>query len=89
MSAITTSGRTYTTRDLSRRSGDIIAAAFKAPVTLTQRNKPRFVLVTVELFDELMQRADPRKVGKTADMPADLTDKFKSAVEVYVRDETE
>lgn len=88
MSAIITSGRTYTTRDLSRRSGDVIAAAFKAPVTLTQRNKPRFVLVTVELFDELLQRADPRKVSKTSGMPVDLADEFKRAVEAYVRDGT-
>lgn len=89
MSAIITSGRTYTTSDLSRRSGDIIAAAFKAPVTLTQRNKPRFVLVTVELFDELMRKADPREVSKTSDMPADLANEFRGAAEAYRQDGAE
>ncbi len=31
----------YSTSDLSRRSGDIIADALRRPVTITQRNKPR------------------------------------------------
>ena len=35
---------TYSTSDLSRRSGDIIAEALRHPVTITQRNKPRLVL---------------------------------------------
>lgn len=37
---------TYSTSDLSRRSGDIIAEALRRPVTIVQRNKPRLVLLT-------------------------------------------
>jgi len=89
MSAPISSGRTYAISDLSRRSGHVIEAALKAPVTITRRSKPRFVLVTVELFDELVQRADLRKVGKTDGMPADLAGEFRNAVEVYSRDDAE
>lgn len=89
MSTLDSRRRTYTTSDLSRRSGDVIAAALTAPVTLTRRNKPRFVLLTVDLFDELMRKADPRRVGKTDDMPADLAHEFRDAVEAYVRDGAE
>ncbi len=38
----------YTTSDLSRKSGDIIADALRSPVTITQRNKPRLVLISIE-----------------------------------------
>jgi prevent-host-death family protein len=37
----------YSASDLSRKSGDIIAAALRKPVTITQRNKPRFVLLSI------------------------------------------
>jgi hypothetical protein len=33
----------YSTSDLSRKSGEIIAEALRHPVTITQRNKPRLV----------------------------------------------
>lgn len=36
----------YTTSDLSRKSGDIIAEALRHPVTITQRNKPRLIQTT-------------------------------------------
>jgi prevent-host-death family protein len=80
---------TYTTSDLSRRTGDVIAAAYKGPVTLTQRSKARFVLITVELFDELVAKADPRRVGKTREMPEELAAEFSSAVDAYVTDGAE
>lgn len=77
---------TYTTTDLSRRTGDVIAAAFKGPVTLTQRNKERFVMITVELYADLVAKADPRRVGKTREMPKDLAAEFGNAVDAYVSD---
>ena len=79
----------YTTSDLSRRSGDIIADALKAPVTLTQRKKPRLVVLRVELFNELCQRASTRKAGKVDTMPAGLADEFRAAIAAYNRDDSE
>ena len=40
----------YTTSDLSRKSGDIIAEALRKPVTITQRKKDRLVLLSVEEY---------------------------------------
>lgn len=82
-------GDTYTTTDLSRRTGDVIAAAYKGPVTLTQRNKARFVMVTVELFAELVAKAETRRVGKTREMPEGLATEFGRAVEAYLKDDAE
>ena len=53
----------YSTSDLSRKSGDIIAEALRKPVTITQRNKPRLVLLSVEDYRRLVARADTREVG--------------------------
>ena len=44
----------YSTSDLSRKSGDIIAEALRRPVTITQRNKPRLVLLSIEDYRRLV-----------------------------------
>ena len=73
----------YSTSDLSRRSGDIIAEALRRPVTITQRNKPRLVLLSIEDYRKLMTRADTRKSGTLETMPDDLFDEDKGAVAGY------
>lgn len=74
---------TYTTSDLSRKSGDIIADAMRRPVTITQRNKPRFVLLNIEDYQRLVERADPRVAGLTQAMPDDLFDHAAEALKAY------
>lgn len=73
----------YSTSDLSRRSGDIIADALRRPVTITQRNKPRLVLLSIEDYRRLTARVDTRKVGTLRTMPDPLFEAFKDAVDVY------
>ncbi len=58
----------YTTSDLSRKSGDMIADALRSPVTITQRNKPRLVLLSIEDYRRLTARGT-RKTGTLATMP--------------------
>lgn len=74
---------TFTTSDLSRKSGDIIAEAMRGPVTITQRNKPRLVMMSVGDYETLRRNADPRRVYRVEDMPDDLFEEFKSAVDEY------
>lgn len=80
----------YSTSDLSRKSGDIIAEAMRRPVTITQRNKPRLVLLSIEDYRSLVSRADTRKAGQLETMPDDLFEGVKDAVAAYEqeRDET-
>jgi prevent-host-death family protein len=79
----------YTTSDLSRKSGDIIAEALRKPVTITQRNKPRLVLLSIEDYQRLTRRGDSRKVGTLATMSdADFAD-FRRAVELYAAESDE
>lgn len=73
----------YSTSDLSRKSGDIIAEALRHPVTITQRNKPRLVILSVEAYRRLTARADTRRVGTLAGMPDEDFAEFREAVETY------
>jgi prevent-host-death family protein len=77
----------FSTSDLSRKSGDIIAAALRAPVTITQRRKPRLVLLSIEEFNRLRaRRDDPRKVHTIGTMPDDLYEAAKDALATYERE---
>jgi prevent-host-death family protein len=80
---------TYSTSDLSRRSGDVIADALREPVTIMQRNKPRLVLLNIDDYRKLMSRADTRVAGTIETMPEALFDEFKGAVAAYERDDDE
>jgi prevent-host-death family protein len=79
----------YSTSDLSRKSGDIIAAALRKPVTITQRNKPRLVLLSIEDYRRLTARAETRKAGRLDTMPDDLFEGLKEAVSDYEQDRDE
>jgi len=80
---------TYSTSDLSRKSGDIIAEAMRHPVTITQRNKPRLVLLNIEDYRRLRGSADKRAVGTIETMPEGLLEEFQEAIETYAdSDET-
>jgi prevent-host-death family protein len=76
----------YSTSDLSRKSGDIIAEALRRPVTITQRNKPRLVLLSIEDYRRLTATADTRKAGRLETMPDDLFEGVSEAVTTYEQD---
>ncbi|MCZ8159065.1 MAG: type II toxin-antitoxin system prevent-host-death family antitoxin [Rhizobiaceae bacterium] len=79
----------YTTSDLSRKSGDIIAEALRHPVTITQRNKPRLVLLNIDDYERLMRQSDRRSVATLQTMPDELFAEFEDAVDAYAQsDET-
>lgn len=79
----------FSTSDLSRKSGDIIAEALRRPVTITQRNKPRLVLLSIEDYRRLTAKADTRKAGRLETMPDDLFEEVKKAVSAYERESDE
>jgi prevent-host-death family protein len=76
----------YSTSDLSRKSGDIIAEALRRPVTITQRNKPRLVLLSIEDYRKLLTRADMRSAGRLETMPDGLFEEMKRVIDAYEQD---
>lgn len=81
------SGGSYSTSELSRKSGDIIAEALRRPVTITQRNKPRLVLLNIEDYERLMRQSDARSAGTLETMPDSLFSDFEDAVETYAQED--
>ena len=77
----------YSTSDLSRKSGDIIADALRHPVTITQRNKLRLVLLNIDDYERLVRQSDARAVGTIEMMPDSLFDEFQEAVESYAQED--
>lgn len=73
----------FTTSDLSRKSGDIIAEAMRRPVMITQRNKPRLVLLSVEDYRRLAAHGDSRRSGKIGTMPDELLSDLETAINAY------
>lgn len=71
----------YSTSDLSRKSGDIIAEALRHPVTITQRSKPRLVLMNIEDYERLIRAADPRRVYRTDQTPDEIRDLLLPALD--------
>lgn len=59
-------GMRYSTSDLSRKSGDIIARALQGPITITQRGKPRLILMSVEEYNRLRYKK-PQHEGSEAE----------------------
>jgi hypothetical protein len=62
--------RTFSTAELSRKVGDVTHAASSAPVMITHHNKPRYVLMSIETFNQL----NPQRAYKTNEMPDDILD---------------
>lgn len=80
------SSSTFTTSDFSRKSGDIIAEALRRPVTITQRSKPRLVILNIEDYERMRRQADTRMVGTLETMPDALLDEMSEAIEAYADD---
>ena len=79
----------FTTSDFSRKSGDMIAAALREPVTITQRDKPRLVLLNVDDYERLMDYADHRKAYTLETIPEELFEEMKVALEDYANEPEE
>jgi prevent-host-death family protein len=77
----------YSTSDLSRKSGDIIAEALRRPVVITQRNKPRLVLLNIEDYQRLTRQLDPRAVGTVDTIADDLFAEVEAAIQSYAEDD--
>ena len=61
----------FSITDLSKKRGDVLAAASQEPVTITRYGKPRFIILSTEAFAQMQIPKDPRLARRTADIPAD------------------
>ena len=67
--------------DLARRTGDVLDAAARSPVTITRHRKPRYVLMSVERYERLTGGGETRKAHTLDDMPDALRADMVAALE--------
>lgn len=70
----------FSIADLMRHTGDVLDDAVKHPVTITKRNKPKFVLMSVERYEQMINRS-PQRAYMIDELPDDLRASLIEALE--------
>jgi prevent-host-death family protein len=79
--------RSFTTADLNKHIGSVTGAAMREPVVITHHRKPRFVLMSVESYQQLAQRSPDRRQSSTIEtIPDDLRDGLLALADGYEND---
>lgn len=77
--------RSFTTADLNKQVGTVTDAARREPVVITHHRKPRYVLMSVETYEQLAGTppTDPRTSFTLDAMPDDLRDGLLALADAY------
>ena len=76
--------KSFSTGDLSRKIGDVTQAASQAPITITQHNKPRYVLMIMETY-LAFQNLVPRRACSVEETPPDIAEWLVPGLEALAR----
>lgn len=74
--------REFSSTDLANRTGDVLAAAARDAVRIRRHGTPRFVVMSVERFEEMTERGRMQRAVHVADMSDDELDALLAALEV-------
>ena len=77
--------RQFSSTDLANRTGDVLAAAARETVQIKRHGTPRFVVMSVERFEEMTARGPPQRAVHMGDMSDDEADALLAALEVDER----
>lgn len=75
--------RAFSSTDVNRKSGNILAAARRGPVTITQRKRPAFVVMSYEAFQRLL--AQRQKAFTLEDAPDGVHDELIRGLDAFLR----
>lgn len=72
--------RHFTSTELANKTGDVLAVAAQEPVHIQRHGKSRYVLLSVEQFENLSTRADARRAVHIDDMSKEQADELIAAL---------
>ena len=75
----------FQAKDLTRNTADLWTAATLAPVAITKHCKARFVVMSVERYEVLMDGKSSQVAVDVANMPDELGELFDKGVEEHFR----
>ncbi len=80
--------RTFTTADLNKQVGTVTDAARREPVVITHHRKPRYILMSMEAYEQLAgsHPDDPRQSFTLETIPDDLRDGLLALADGYEAD---
>ena len=81
--------RRFSTVDLDQKLGDVKAAAARQPVVITEHRKDRFVLMSVEDYARLKQKADPRRAFGPGETPVKIARIFDKEIDRLLKNDAE
>jgi prevent-host-death family protein len=76
----------FPAKDLTRNTADLWTAATVEPIAITKHRKPRFVVMSMERYEALVDDRQPQVSVGVANMPDDIGALFDTAVEEHFRD---
>jgi PHD/YefM family antitoxin component YafN of YafNO toxin-antitoxin module len=75
--------KSFSTAELARKTGDVTHAASQAPVSITQHKKPRFVMMSVEMFERL----NPQRSYGVDEIPDEILEWLVPGLEKIASDD--
>lgn len=66
---------------LNRATGEILDAAYRRPVELTDRGKRKYVLMAADYYDKLFKQSDTRRAYSIYDLPPDIKAQMLAAID--------
>ncbi|WP_179381800.1 type II toxin-antitoxin system prevent-host-death family antitoxin [Jannaschia marina] len=73
--------REFSSTDLANRTGDVLAAAARDTVRIKRHGTARFVVMSVERFEEMAEQGRTQRAIHVADMSDDEADTLLAALE--------
>ncbi|MEO9338696.1 prevent-host-death family protein [Mesorhizobium sp. SB112] len=61
----------FAAADLTRKTGDLFEAASVSPVAITKHRKPRYVIMSMERYEDLTHNHDTRRAFHVDDLSDD------------------
>ena len=78
-------GRAFTATQLSKETGDVLAAASVAPIMIVKHQKPRYVVMSTERYKQMLRgRPSPRRSFHIDDMPEDEVEQWVTAADAFL-----
>lgn len=58
----------FSSTELANQTGDVLAAAAQAPVSIARHGKPRFVVLSAEAYERLRSQGETRRAFHVSDL---------------------
>ncbi|MFG5379640.1 hypothetical protein [Yoonia sp. R2-816] len=71
----------YPSADITRKSGEILETALRAPVAITKYRRTKYVLMSAEHYEALRKGQDTREVFELSTVPDDVRSEMLEGID--------